>query len=231
MNIATTKIDLDKAAEYYPRVRLKAINILPTRGVIYVDNPIAASTSIKLLLDRIYSGADWYNPENVHKDRLLPEFRKPLLKTLADKPEPWVFSCVSLPENRIISVYEEKMRILKFRGPVNEILGRKDPKADVSIDDFVTAISRTAPEDMDPHWRPQTYNLMLDAVQYDYIAKLDGAADPLLPVVERLGVSLEDIPVRTSTSSGADQDVKLSAQSIEKIREIYAQDYEQFGYS
>ena len=65
MNIATTKIALDKAPEYYPRVRHKAINILPTRAVIYIANPIAASTSNKLLIDRTSSGPAWYKPEHI----------------------------------------------------------------------------------------------------------------------------------------------------------------------
>ncbi len=189
------KIDRAKLNSHYPFVRLKSINVIMDYNVVYVENPKVGSSSIKLMLDKAYCG-DWtIDPRNVHTDRQIPPpgkigWRK--IESMLEGPS-FGFTFVRNPSKRIVSAYRDKMPKIKFRSKINEALERSDTSASVSFDDFLEALSRQTPAEMDPHWRPQADNVMLEAIDYDYVGKLETFDESIRYI--KTNTQLPDVPM------------------------------------
>lgn len=120
------------------------------------------------------------------------------------------------------------MKVTHFRAPINQVLGRTDLSEAVDLDDFVAALAKQPIDEMDPHWRPQTYNLMWEAIDYSYVGKLEALEPALAPVFEQAGVGMEHFPKRNP--GRATDKVDLDAKLVKVVRKIFDADYQAFGY-
>jgi hypothetical protein len=84
---------------------------------------------------------------------------------------------------------------------------------------------------MDPHWRPQHINVMTALIDYDHIGRIETFAGDL--EVVRRGAGLPEVPVKARNVARTGGRVDLFADRpdlAERVRAIYAKDYETFGY-
>jgi hypothetical protein len=98
-----------------------------------------------------------------------------------------------------------------------------------SFDDYLEMIEREPVEMMDIHWAPQVRNLMQPAARIDDIFYLES--------IEELHVFLEqwsNMPVARSDVGKRDAVDKMAhyytPRAIERVRRIYADDFDIFGY-
>ena len=224
------KINRDRLKTCYPFVRLKSINVLLNNKVVYVENPKVGSSSIKLLLDKACC-RDWsIDPRNVHTDRQIPppgQVGWSKIESMLEGPS-FVFTFVRNPADRVVSAYRDKMPKIKFRSKINETLGRADKAASVSFDDFLAALAQQTPAEMDPHWRPQADNVMIEAIKYDYVGKLELFDESLTFIKENS--ELPDVPTVHRNASKSKEEPSVDASQQRRIEEIYAVDYEKFDY-
>jgi hypothetical protein len=86
---------------------------------------------------------------------------------------------------------------------------------------------------MNQHWRPQSYNLLLDAIDYDFIGKIeqfDIDFDKVMSAVDGPKVT----SVRKNKSDNKNKQftlVDVTAQDLKIVSKLYAKDFERFGYS
>lgn len=221
--------------EYFPhRVLANHVHALPEHGIVYVKNPKAACSTVLLWLDRIHTGEHYFSPGNVHTDNRLPRAqdvgRRRIARMLSG--EGYSFTFVRDPMRRFQSAYLDKIvNAKRWREQIQTALGEEpDPERAVSLDDFVTGIERQDPiGEMDPHWRPQHINVMTSLITYDHIGRIE-TFDADLEIIRRAaGLPLVPVEVRNvAKKPGGILDDRPDLE--ERVRAIYAKDFEIFGY-
>lgn len=223
-------LDVKDLNDSNPHIRLRrALNICPRYNVIYITNQKCGCTTFKLLLMRAETG-DWdLDPSNIHKEkgRLLPRIRD-IGRTEVSRMlggGAMTFSFVRNPVSRFLSVYREK--IVGKRPQFNKVvsaLGRDE----ISVDGFLDFLDRQDPLTMDPHWRPQHINLMMDSIDYTFIGKLENFDEDHAKLCEITGLPGSVVAHRNNRSKSPAPD--LTADQVKRVERIYAGDFEAFGY-
>lgn len=221
---------------YFPhRVLANHVHALPERGIVYVKNPKAGCSTVLLWLDRLHTGEHDFSPGNVHTENRLPTVQEVGRRRIARmlSGEGYRFTFVREPMRRFESAYLDKIaNSQRWRPQIQSALGEDpDPARTVSLDDFVAGIERQDPVgEMDPHWRPQHVNLMMPLVSYDHIGRIE-TFDTDLEIIRKAAdlphvpVEVRNVAKRPSGSILADRpDLE------ERVRAIYAEDFEIFGY-
>ena len=101
----------------------------------------------------------------------------------------------------------------------------------MSLDDFVIAIERQDPvSEMNPHWRPQHINVMTSLIRYDHIGRIETFAADL--EIIRKAADLPAVPVEARNVAEVRRvDILADRPDLEeRVRAIYAGDFEIFGY-
>jgi hypothetical protein len=101
---------------------------------------------------------------------------------------------------------------------------------ELTFEQFITAIEMQDPLRMDAHWRPQHLNLGHGLIEYDLVGRLENFAADAARVRDATG--MPDIPMPQWNAS------KVSAAGLfdgrpdllRKVHEIYARDFELYGY-
>ena len=112
-----------------------------------------------------------------------------------------------------------------------------DPRGDVNrnFDVFLEYLARcfeTGPEHVNIHWKPQTLSIALGHIRYSHIGRVESLKQDLQTVSDMIGYSMFDdrreLPSvnRARGRSGFEP----TTEQRRKIRQLYAQDYEAFGY-
>ena len=158
-----------------------------------------------------------------------------------DDPRRWehvenehVFTFVRNPYARVLSAYLNK--IVKHRDPL--VWGRfatrhglgEEPLA---FGDFLRLVSHTPPDEMDPHWRPQSDLLLPDLIPYDFIGSMENFEADLHHVMrgifgERAGVATH-APHRTDAAEQLAR--HYGRDELELAQRIYHDDFALLGYS
>ena len=200
---------------------------LPERGIIYLINPkVASSTIIQslLMLDPVGYGdvlADFYGRDarrRISSERDPVGFDRDLREGRA-----YVFSLVRHPFSRALSCYRDKIcgpQKARFRYYL-----KLDPEREVSFAEFLAAVGRQRPNEMNRHWRPQGWLLPEETMAIikrfeDLPHSLNEiAGEAFLPEL-----SLHDFrPHATQVASKDPPDDGL-------VRHIYGEDFRRFGY-
>ncbi|MEZ0578832.1 sulfotransferase family protein [Nocardioides sp. MH1] len=241
----TQPVDPDPAApavtwaqmrEYFPHRPLAYhLHALPEHGIVYVKNPKAACSTVLLWLDRLHTGEHDFSPDNVHKQNRLPKVRDLGRRRVARMLSggAYRFTFVRDPLRRFQSAYLDKIvGSTGWRSEVQVALGQEpDEERPVSLDDFVLALERQDPvTEMNPHWRPQHVNVMADLIHYDQVGRIESFAQDLEVIREAAG--LPDVPVQARNVKATPREDVLAGRPDleERVRAIYAGDYERFGY-
>ncbi len=228
--------------EQYPGVNVgQIICVSPRYGLMYIVNPKAACSSVKLLLSRLESGDFEFDIVNIHKQgaSLLPTPAqvgwKKIEKNLNNPSCFFKFSFTRNPVARIVSCYNDKIvkQSASFVPALKKSAGYEDTTStDLEFLEVLKIIQTQSVVEMDQHWRPQHYNLMSELVDYDFVGKLETFDEDFkhvltqnnCPEIATVSKNKSSKKVTRLTVS----DVKQNELNI--INEIYKRDFELFGY-
>lgn len=230
------RADLLKAKMGSKRLK-NVIHASEQNGYVYISNPKAACSTIKLYLARCEKNDKEYSPVSLHKRLHLPfdnlgKLTSQKLNILLNGNY-FVFTFVRHPFKRAVSAYGDKILGNRFqKKEILRLLGKnpEDLNSFVSFNDFVKAITSQKTEDLNPHWRPQVLNLYPSLIRYDFIGKLEAFDQDLKQV--RYSLGLPDFPMHRQNvkSSRADPKRLLNPWNRLKLARLYAKDFVQFGY-
>lgn len=210
----------------------QGLHICRRYRTIYVQNPKAACSTIKLALQRAERADPGYEPEtNIHDKP-----RSPLASPSDLSAEEFqallrdgvVFSFVRNPFDRVLSAYANKIVRPQKRGRFRERAGFAANDCP-SFERFVDALATQDPAQFDPHWRPQTINLLFDDLTYHRIGRVETfdadwaqlAAETGLPqTYERRGLKEEKPPLAEA----------YTPRLARRVLDIFRRDFEAFGY-
>jgi hypothetical protein len=211
----------------------------PRLRYVYVETPKVACTTIKRVLQAAELGPDRAaeRPADVHERR-----RSPLLSPRAD-PDAFVaamqdaavfrFGFVRNPFSRALSCWLDKMVKNGFeRARLAPKLGL-DPDSPPAFADFLSAVAEQADVSRDIHWATQTYLLRPNRVRYSFIGRFEFFRPQFLAVCTRLGIEdyAGDLPdTWHATDASAKVREHVGAREADLIREIYRDDFGNFGY-
>lgn len=206
-------------------------------GYVYISNPKAACSSIKLYLARCWQNNPEFTPVSLHKRKHLP-FDDPGKLTNENlerlfNGNYFVFTFVRHPLKRAVSAYGDKIKGNTFqKKEILALLGSnpEELQQPVSFDEFVEAITSQKPEKLNPHWRPQVYNLYPNTIKYDFIGHLETFDTDFNYV--RKTLKLPSFPVKRQNvkSFKADPEKLLSPFNRFRLARLYARDFVKFGY-
>lgn len=226
----------NRMKRFYPRAALKTrIVALPDLGLVYVKNPKAASSTVMLWLDRLYTGDYAFTTEKAHRDNHLPTSDAVGWKVVTDmlRGSAFRFTFVREPLGRFESAYHNKLgRRGPWRPQVQAILGLpQDRNAPVTFEQFLTAVEQQDPLEMDLHWRPQHLNLMHPLVSYDLVGHVETFDRDIATI--RQNVDLPDVPAESRNVSSTKPSVSVydgRPDLARRVEQVYARDFELYGY-
>src|SRR3954471_5921422 len=223
---------------YFPTGGLtRRVQPLPEYGCIYVRNAKVATGTTLLWLHRIHTGDHDFIPErSIHAENKLPRVEDVGLEEVVRMLNggAFRFSFVREPVQRLESACLSKgIRHRRYpgRAALQAILGVPEgPDQELTLDQFVVALEMQDPRSMDVHWRPQHLNLMHGLVEYDLVGRLETYAADVSRIREAtgmpdVGIELQHVSKRPATSL-LDERPDL----VRRIQEIYARDFELYGY-
>ena len=218
------------------------------RKLVYIEIPKAASSYVlRKILE--FVGMDPASVDNVHK-RSNSKLASPdhlgalAFSALLRDPATYVFTVTRNPYLRAISCYFDKFekvvigdgsyisnlvvmasRMLDFP----EIRGRP-----LTWPEFVDFLALTVPLKLDGHWATQASIVPEHSLKLHKIARIETLAEDLWEIFHHLGASPEflrslSLPHRRVADSRVER--CLARPEAEKLRTIYAADFERFNYS
>lgn len=212
---AMTLRDLQSA---YPMVNIgQALNLLPSHRFVYVTNPKAGCSSSKLMLQRLHLGQPDYEPtvRGIHDLSILPLPRDlgwPSVMAMIGGAA-FIATFVRDPVCRAVSAYADKIQ------------GTPEDKG---FDAFLDMVEAQGPADADPHWRAQHINIMMGSIRYDMIGRVESFASDWARIIAAADLPSMDVP--HSNHTGSQQALNIRPDQIARLRRIYAEDIEAFGY-
>jgi hypothetical protein len=207
---------------------------------VYISNPKAACSTIKLFLSRCEEKDPKYFPKDLHRRKSLPfDFPQKIddlkLNRLFNS-DFFIFTFVRHPLKRVVSAYGDKIVSTENRRrkkkEILKILG-KDPdniETPVSFDEFVSAIISQKPNRLNPHWRPQFYNLFPNIVKYDYIGTVENINEGINIIKLKLGLPDYPLNKQNEKSRFVNYHEVLTPRNRLKLAKLYAKDFKTFGY-
>jgi hypothetical protein len=213
------------------------MHISRTYNYVYVANPKAACSTLKLILSKAELNDPDFTPESLHHRKHLPLLTPNMLtekerRSLFDGSR-YVFSFVRHPFKRAVSAYTDKILGNKQqKREILEALGKQDEKNSypVSFDDFIAVIADQDPATLNPHWRPQSLNLATDLIRYDFIGRLESFDAGMAQVRARLRLPDFGTPHRNRKSHQASAIQDITAATRIKLATLYADDLQAFSY-
>lgn len=246
----TTKMTiLDKLSEDVKRGRL-AHQFLISQRKNYVFCPIGkvANSSIKAFLYQAelfsskmgrFAGA--VDKKSIHDPVFGPllrpyQFTPKRMEEILTSENFFKFVFVREPMSRLQSCYNDRVMNTnsvpyKF---LQESLALEDGRVP-SFEEFVDFISTQETIDMNDHWAPQTAVSGFGHINYHKVYKFENFAEEisnlmnhLYPkVASKIDFKANFSPIKTGDIS---KRMEISEETKEKIKAIYADDYEAFGY-
>jgi len=214
------------------------MHISRTYSYVYVANPKAACSTLKLILSKAERNDPDFTPQSLHHRKHLPLLTP---NKLTEKEQhglfdgsSYVFSFVRHPFKRAMSAYTDKILGNKQqKREILEALGKQDEKNNypVSFADFIAVISDQDPATLNPHWRPQHLNLATDLIRYDFIGRLESFDADMAQVRARLQLPYFGTPHKNRKSHQAPVIQTVSPETRSKLETLYANDLQVFSYS
>jgi len=228
----------DDLRVYFTRHRLNhAVHVSKKFNYAYISNPKAACTTIKHYLVQAELGDPEFRPKRIHQRAnlplLMPSQLSPKEREKIVDGSFFLFTFVRHPLKRAFSAYADKIYgNQKQKVEILELLGHgpEDIERPVSFEEFMTVISAQPPLELNPHWRPQVLNLGLEALNYDFVGRVENLTDDMRFLCETLHLPSYRIRKRNAKSHGAEVDSVITSRARDLAAQLYAEDYKAFGY-
>lgn len=226
---------------------LYALYISHRYRYVYVDNPKTGCSSLKSALveleardgPRPVDCYDWTVLHNRDRSILLQltDLRsvRPLT-TLVEQGYRFI-SFVRNPYTRLLSGYRDKIRKPHYRQELLRLMG-KDPgdvECPITFADFVHAVTDQSDYAMNPHWRPQTRQILHDLIDYSFLGRFEDYANEYVRLFRHLGIADDAIPAHRNlnwnpTGQAVSLDEFYTPELRERVYQRYRQDFERLGY-
>jgi hypothetical protein len=226
---------------------LYAIYISPRYKYVYVDNPKTGCSSLKsalveLEVRNLRTDIDCYDWRVLHNRDLSPMQQLTDLHTL--KPLSYLIengyqfiSFVRNPYSRLLSGYRDKIRKPHYKKELLRLMGHpaKDLERTVTFEEFVLAIVKQHDYAMNPHWRPQTSQILYDFIEFSFLGRFEQYQENFLALFQHLGIPSSEIPSpRNLNWTHTSPNSILSEFYTPKLQDLvyrrYQKDFENFGY-
>jgi Sulfotransferase family len=220
---------------------------LPQFNCVYVRNAKVGTGTTLLWLHRVHTGDHAFSPvRSIHAEQRLPKPDDVGWDRVIEMLEggAFRFAFVRDPVRRVESAFLNKVAGHPSHGgrggdrrmrALQQALGRRRGSTKgITLDEFVAALEILAAEDvlkMDAHWRPQHLNLMHGLVTYDLVGRLESFDADLERV--RAATGMPKVPVevwRNASAASSHGQFEGRPDLLQKVRHIYARDFEIFGY-
>ena len=228
--------DLTKVLELdHKRLRQTVMASIPLK-LVYLNVPKSGSTTVKAGLWQAAGGSRHSNSQQ--RDLSLPySFRYVPDDLRALGPDPFAFSVVRNPFARLYSSFNAKfVKSLKRREqrglePLKAVSRMKrGSKGDFGFKDFLASVKKTPDVERDPHWRSLTYQTNFHYITLDFV----GALEDFVAVENKIGTIVGRPVTFVNRNSRQSADSIMSAydtDAISLVKDIYAEDFDNFGYS
>jgi hypothetical protein len=211
------------------------------KGFLYIETPKVACTKVKLTLQEISLLPLPENKENIHH-RKNGDFVGSIgdhiddCDLLLENKELLKFCFVRHPTERLVSAFKDKIQRSRgpfwerYRAKIRELMSLSD-NSEIHFEHFVEWVRLTGDSSRDIHWRSQ-YNLLRpDVINYDRIGKMESFNEDFSAILNILGVpDTEKFVQGRENSTIKWPEVKTSSDTLSVIDEIYARDFQFFGY-
>ena len=230
------KLDIDDGRKNY------LVNFSERFKCIYVEVPKTGCTTIKRALQLAELDGDASKiPKNVH-DRSLspllsPRHDREAFDAAWDDPAYVNFAFVRNPYTRTLSAYLDKIVINDWeRERRLPALGFK-ADALVSFVEFLQRVAEQEPREMDIHWAPQHLLVGPHENTYDRIFRFETFRDAATRLFSEIGIDqvegvlpmVESLP-HHATGAGDKLGQHYGPDEQKLVAQIFAADFEQFGY-
>lgn len=226
----------------------KAVLISLKNHFVYVRIPKVANSSIKNLIYRMES----FHPNEKIREKLTHDihygpvirpsmlgFNSPLLYRALFTGPFFRFTFVRNPYARALSNYLDRYmaRHSTVRRQVNasaERLGLLPAGEDiVSFPAYLQAIAGMKPRGMDIHLTPQVTEALADLIPYDFVGGFETLAEDMTTIAQRVWkVDEIDLGFQSPSRTNATDRLRdaYTNDEIALVNQIYARDFETFGY-
>ena len=146
----------------------------------------------------------------------------------------FVFTIVRNPYVRVLSAYLDKIHHHRDHKVWGRFAGEQGLGDDrIEFIEFLRILARTAEDRMDPHWRPQSYNLAPSVVPYDFIGSLENFESDLRHILQQIFPDRE-VPIKNYKPHHTGSTDKLTQyygkEELRLAQSIYARDFAELGY-
>ncbi|KPP89244.1 MAG: sulfotransferase [Rhodobacteraceae bacterium HLUCCA08] len=217
-----------------PQQYLKSFHVAPALGLVYVNNPKVACSTIKLSLQRAELGDQGHEPRpSVHSHEGSPLLTWPDLtpaRLERERAGKLLFSFVRNPFDRLRSAYLNKIARPRKHSRPREQAGF-DPDHRPGFAEFVESLDGRDPAGFNPHWRPQVLNLSVDRLQFDFIGRLERFDADWASLETRVGQALPISRAGKRTGRDVSHPAEYDMRLTRIVARVYAADFARFGYS
>ena len=246
--------DFQKIYEFMPKKEFEySIHISVKNSYIYFETPKVACTTIKKKLQESEARLEGIIlPENRPLSDIHPKKKSPLLSPsdigfekfceMLNDDTVVKFCFVRNPYTRTLSAFLNKIdrpkKISPHKRKINRILGL-DIDTKITFKQFLEAISKTNPFDMDPHWRPQSNQLFWGCVNYNFVGYFENFTQEFDEILRKIYPSFNnknsyfkhEIPPKNKTNASSKLMNFYDRKTKDLVREIYKKDFLNFNYT
>ncbi len=210
----------------------RSLHISERFGVVYVNNPKVACSTIKLTLQR----AELQDPAFVPRTSVHDRSASPLLtgnrirgRERDHLDGKFVFSFVRNPFDRLKSVYLNKIVTPQKQGSFRRQAGFPEEYCP-TFEEFTLAVCDQPADRQNAHWRPQTLNLSFDRLSFDFIGRLESFDADWQQLAEETGLPPETHFAGKRSDVSDKHLLTFTEKAVEAINRAYARDFERLGY-
>ena len=224
--------------------------ISPTHKYFYKATPKVASSKVKIVLQQLEGYGLPSRPTRIHwRDTPGLSFVPSIAdSTTGDAVEiltsaEWFRFCfVRNPYSRLLSGYKSAVMNLNspyvgFRESIRERAGYPTPPDAtprmVGFRDFVRYIGEQSENERDGHWKSQTGSLHMEAIQYDFVGRMESFSHDFTKVLQQFSAPVEliaTVPQIVNATKELPLAIAYDKKLADYVYGVFEDDFDGFDY-